>query len=140
MKLDLVTLTGSKFSGEVYEAQLPTTSGPIAVYPGHQPLVTLMGSGVITIRKQKNDPDSLMDDFATNAGIAEIDGNSIKILVDEADHSDEIAQAEAEKALERAKELKRSAKGQVELDKAQAMIDRYAVRLKVAGLRRRKQR
>lgn len=140
MKLDLVTLTGSKFSGEVYEAQLPTTSGPIAVYPGHQPLVTLMGSGVITIRKQKNDPDSLMDDFATNAGIAEIDGNSIKILVDEADHSDEITQAEAEKALERAKELKRSAKGQVELDKAQAMIDRYAVRLKVAGLRRRKQR
>lgn len=138
MKLDLITLSGTKFSGEAYEVQLPTTSGPIAVFPGHQPLVTLMTNGVITVRKKKNDPDSLMEDFATNSGVAEIDGENIKILVDEADHSGEIVEAEMQKALDRAEAMKKNAKDRVELDKAQAMIDRYAVRIQVAGLRRRR--
>lgn len=140
MKLELITLTGSKFSGEVYEVQLPTTTGPIAIYPGHEPLVTTMKAGVISVRGLKNDPDSELDIFATNGGVAEVADNTVKVLVDEADHSEEISESAAAEALKRAEEMKANAKDAVEIEKAKELVDRYAVRLKVAGLRRRNRR
>lgn len=123
---------------EVYEVVVPTTSGEIAVYPGHEPLVTNVSGGMLSVRYKREDPEQLRDHFALNGGVAEIEGDRIRILVDDADSSEEIVEAEAQKALELAKKQKAEAKSQVELDKAQAMIDRSAVRLKVAGLRRRK--
>lgn len=136
MKLQLITLTGLKMDQDVYEVVMPTTSGEIAVYPGHEPLVTNVASGVLSIRHTRGDLEQ--DYFALNGGVAEINGDRIRILVDAADSPDEIVEAEAQKAYELAKKQKTEAKSQVELDKAQAMIDRSAVRLKVAGLRRHK--
>lgn len=135
--LQLVTLTGSKFNEAVYEVMLPTTTGPISVFPGHQALVTLLKTGVLSVRHKAIDRDDELDYFAIYGGIAEINGEQVKVLVDEAEHSAEIVEAEAQKALERAQAMKANARDHVELDKAQAMIDRYATRIKVAGLRRR---
>lgn len=140
MKLDLITLSGSKFSGAAYEVQLPTTTGPIAVFPGHEPLITLMKSGVIKVRKNKGDADAVIDIYATNGGVAEITPDGVKILVDEADHSEDISEEAAREALKHAEDLKANAKDSIELEKAQAMVDRYAVRIQVAGLRRRNRR
>lgn len=138
MKLELVTLTGPKLQAEVYEVILPTADGAIAVYHQHMPLVTTVIPGVITVRHKRTDTDEHLDIFATNGGVAEITGSTIRLLVDEADSSDEIVEADAQAALERAKELKQNAKDQVELAKAEGMIDRQAVRLKVAELKRRR--
>lgn len=137
MQLELITLDGVKASGEVYEVMVPTPEGEIAVLPGHTRLVTLAVNGVISIRRRKTDADDAMEDFATFGGIVEVSPTKIKILVDEADTADDIIEGEAKAALDRATSMKASAKDQVELDKAQAAIDRSAVRLKVAGLRRR---
>lgn len=138
MKLQLITLTGLKMDDDVYEVIVPTTAGDIAVYPGHEPLVTVARAGVLAVRRKKTDVDAARDFFAVNGGVVEIDTTSLRILVDEADSSEEIVAAEAEKALAQAQKLKSEAKNQVELDKAQAMIDRSSVKLKVAGLRRHK--
>ncbi len=138
MKLQLITLRGLKMDEEVYEVLLPTAEGEIAVYPGHEPLVTLAVPGVLTVRRKKSDTNEAREYFALNGGVAEIDNQRLRILVDEAEASDELFSAEVEAALKRAEEQKASAKDQVEIDKAQAMIDRQAVRLKVAGLRRHK--
>lgn len=140
MKLDLITLNGSKFSGDVYEVQLPTITGPIGVFPGHQPLVTLMKPGVISVRNAKSDPDSALDVFAAAGGVAEISNQAVVILVDEADHSEDISEAAAQEALKRAETLKANAKDSVEIEKAQAVIDRSSARIQVAGLRRRNRR
>lgn len=137
MKLELIALTGQKMNEDVYEVGLPTADGQIAVFPGHMPLVTLAVPGVISVRRSKSDPDSAVEHFATNGGVVEIDNARIRVLVDEADAADDILAEEAQAALARAEEMKRDAKDKVELDKAQAMIDRQAVRLKVADLRRR---
>lgn len=138
MKLQLITLTGLKMDDDVYEVIVPTSTGDIAVYIGHEPLVTIARAGVLAVRRKKSDIDAAREFFAINGGVAEIDTKSLRILVDEADSSDEIVAEEVEKALALAKKQKSEAKNQVELDKAQAMIDRSAVKLKVAGLRRRK--
>ncbi len=140
MKLQLLTLLGTKLSEDVYEVQVPTATGPIAIFPHHQPLVTLLTTGVISVRRKKDDANADMEVFATYGGVAEITGDSVKILVDEADHSDEIAEDIAIEALRKAEEMRENAKDSVELDKAQMMIDRYATRIKVAGLRRRNRR
>lgn len=138
MKLQLVTLSGTKFDEDVYEIIVPTVDGEIAVFPDHEPLVTLAKTGVIQVRRSKNDPDDRMELFAIGGGVVQIDGSSIKVLVDEADHGDDIIEAENQKALERAIKMRDEASDQVELEKAHQLVDRHTVRLKVADLRRRR--
>lgn len=138
MKLELVTLTGLKFSDDVYEVVLPTSTGTIAVFKNHMPLVTLATPGVISVRTTAGTTDDKMDHFATNGGVIEIGNDYVRVLVDEADHADEIVESEARNALERAQKLRDEAKDKVSLEHAQALVDRHAVRLKVAELRRRR--
>ena len=87
-----------------------------------------------------NDPDREREYFATNGGVIEVADNTLRVLVDEADHADDINEAEAQKALDRAEKLRAEAKDEVSLEHAQSMVDRQAVRLQVAGLKRRHQR
>jgi F-type H+-transporting ATPase subunit epsilon len=140
MQLQFVTLAGPKLQKDVYEVILPTAEGSIAVYPGHMPLVTTVVAGVITVRHKKDDADDDRDVFATNGGVAEISGQAIRLLVDEADHADDIVEQTAADALAAAKKLKEEAKDEVELERAAALVDREAVRLRVAELRRHRNR
>ena len=80
----------------------------------------------------------MMEHFAISGGVIEVANNTLRLLVDEADHADEINEAEAQKAMELAQKMKSEAKDQVSLEHAQSLIDRSAVRLQVAGLKRRR--
>ncbi len=140
MNLELITLLGTKLSQEVYEVIVPTLEGEIAVFPGHEPLVAVAVPGIISVRHKKSDPDDIMEYFAISGGVVEVSQSSVRILVDEADHGDDIIEAESKAALERAIEMRDKAESQVELEKAHQLVDRHAVRLKVAELRRRHHR
>lgn len=140
MNLELVTLLGKKVDQEVYEVMIPTSAGEIAVFPGHEPLVTIAVPGAIAVRYKKGDTDAHLDYFAISGGVVEISQKKVRVLVDEADHGDDIVEAESKAALDRAIEMRDSAKDQVELEKAHQLVDRHSVRLKVADLRRRHHR
>ncbi len=140
MKLSLVTLLGTKLDTEVYGVTLPTKAGEISVYQGHEALITLAKPGIIAVRYKKHDSDKQLDYFATSGGVVEIEPDAVKVLVDEADHSDDIVEGETKAALERALKLKAGAKNQIELEQASQLVDRHAVKLKVAGLRRHRRR
>lgn len=140
MKLQLVTLMGVQKDEDVYEVQLPTAAGPIGVFPGHEPLVSVAVPGAIAVRTNKNDPDSKLDYFAVSGGVIEISPDLVKVLVDEADHGDDIVEAESKAALDKAIAMQKNAKNAVELEKATQLVDRHQVRLNVAGLRRRHRR
>lgn len=137
MKLLLVTLDGVKFSAEAYSIVLPTAAGEITVLPDHEPLMSVLVPGVITIRRKAGDPDHHLEHYATYGGVLEVSADEVRVLVDEATHGDEINQAEAQKAHDAAVALRQGAKNQVELEKAQSLVDRQAVRLHVADIRRR---
>lgn len=134
----LVSLGGKKFDEDVYEVLLPTLDGQIGVLDHHMPLVSVATTGTIAVRRKSNDPDDFREYFAVSGGVIEVDNNILTVLVDEADHADEINEAEVQKAMQEAQKLKASAKDQVSLDQAQNLIDRQAVRLQVAGLKRRR--
>jgi F-type H+-transporting ATPase subunit epsilon len=136
----LVSLSGVKFNDDVYEVTLPTLEGEIGVLEKHMPLVSVATTGVIAVRRSEKDLDSQREFFATNGGVIDISANNLRVLVDEADHADEINEAEAQAAIERAKQMVAEASDQVSLEHAQALVDRHAVRLQVAGLKRRHQR
>lgn len=138
IRFELVTLTGIKYSQDVTEVILPTLDGYIGVLTGHMPLISVATDGIIRVRKTPSEPDDMMDAFASYGGVIEVSNNVLRVLVDEADHADEINEAETQAALERAKKMKAEAKDEVSLEKAQSLVDRSAVRLQVAGLKRKR--
>lgn len=138
MNFQLVTLLGTKVDKDVYEVILPTKDGEIAVFPGHEPVVSLAVPGAIAVRYNKG--DSELDYFAISGGVVEINQKNLRVLVDEADNGDDIVESESKLALERALKMRENAKDQVEVEKANQLVDRHAVRLKVADLRRRHRR
>ena len=140
MDFELVTLSGTKVNERVYEVILPTKDGEIAVYPGHEDLVTVAKLGVVMVRREKQHPNEQMEFFAISGGVVEINSTRVRVLVDEAEHGEDIVEAESKAALERALKLRDDATSQVELEKAHQLVDRHAVRLKVADLHRRHRR
>jgi F-type H+-transporting ATPase subunit epsilon len=140
MHLQLITLRGISVDQDIYEMVAPTTAGEIGVFPGHEPLVTMAAPGALAVRYNKEDSDDLLQYFAIGGGVIEIKPDAIRVLVDEADMADDITEAEAKTALERAQKLKAEATNQVELEKATQLIDRQKVRLRVAELSRRRRR
>lgn len=136
----LVSLSGKQFDDDVSEVILPTKDGEIGVLQDHMPLVSVVDTGVIAVRRNPRDQDRDREYFATNGGAIEVADNNLRVLVDEADHADDISEAEAQKALERAEKMRAEAKDQVSLEHAQSLVDRQAVRLQVASLKRRHQR
>ncbi len=140
MDFELITLTGRKVDTQVYEVIMPTADGEIAVFPDHEPLVSVAVPGVISVRHKKTDTDDQLEFFAISGGVIEVGGNRVKVLVDEAEHGADIIESESKAALERAVQMRDDATDQVELEKAHQLVDRHAVRLKVADLHRRKKR
>jgi F-type H+-transporting ATPase subunit epsilon len=137
IRFQLISLSGLKFDEEVYEVLLPTLEGQIGVLDRHMALVSVAKTGVISVRKKASDPNNFMELFAISGGVIEVSDNTLSVLVDDADHADEISVEEANKAIALAEKMKADAKDQVSLNKAQGMIDRQSVRLQVAGLKRR---
>jgi len=140
MKLQLITLQGVNYDEEAYSVSLPTMEGEITVLGHHEPLLSALKPGVIAIRRNKDDIDAKLEQYATYGGVVEIGDNQVRVLVDEADYGDEINEQEATAAREEAERLKASASNQKELADAQAVIDRQAVRVRVAEIRRRHRR
>jgi F-type H+-transporting ATPase subunit epsilon len=134
----LYTLNGVKYDGDAYEITLPTMEGEIGVLPGHMPLVSVASNGAILVRKTAGERDDAREVFAISGGTIQVENNVLKVLVDEADHADDLNEQDIQQAYELAKKMKLDAKDQVSLQNAQSLMDRQAVRLQVAGLKRRK--
>ncbi|MEK7594919.1 MAG: ATP synthase F1 subunit epsilon [Patescibacteria group bacterium] len=136
----LVSISGKKFDEDVHEVILPTLDGEIGVLQDHMPLVSVATTGAIAIRRNPKDSDAQREYFASSGGVVEVSGNTLRVLVDEADSADEINEAEVQKALDRAHKMKAEAKDEISLEHAQTLVDRQGVRLHVAGLKRRTKR
>ena len=137
---ELVTLEGKKFSDDVHEVLLPTPDGQIAIFKNHAPLVSLATEGIIGVRHKPEHPDDMIEHFATNGGVIEVNDDAVRVLVDEASAGEEVDESEAKAALERAKQLRKEAKDQVSLEHAQQQVNRSATQLKVAELKKRSRR
>ncbi len=135
--LQLVTLAGKHLDEEVFEVRVPTTGGTIAVNGGHAPLLGAIAPGILTVQRKRGDRGDKIEHVGVYDGTIEVLNNVARVLVDEVDNPDDIVEAEVQKAFDRAKELEAKAGDAVSIAEAQAVMDRQAVRLQLAGLKKR---
>jgi len=65
------------FDGAAVSATLPTAAGEITVLPHHEPLVTTLKPGVITVRTSIEEPKT----FDVESGVLEMSGNRAVVLL-----------------------------------------------------------
>lgn len=135
-QLQIITLLGVFMDKEVHEVRVPTIAGPIAVNKDHTALVGAIKPGILSVQFKKGDKDSEIDKIAVYDGTVEVLNNVVTILVDDVDTPGEYSVDEAEKALKRAQDMAKNAKDSVALAEAHSMIDRSAIRLQLANLKR----
>lgn len=97
LKLEIVTPEAKTYSEDVDMVTLPGVEGEMGIYPNHVPLMTQIVSGEITARKGSQEYF-----LAVGDGFAEITGSRVAILTDMAIRAENIDEAKAEEARQRA--------------------------------------
>ncbi len=97
LKLEIVTPDTKTFSEDVEMVTLPGAEGEMGIYPMHVPLMTQIVAGEISVRKDGRDYF-----LAVGDGFAEITGTRVAIMTDMAIRAENIDEAKAEEARQRA--------------------------------------
>jgi F-type H+-transporting ATPase subunit epsilon len=126
-QLEIVTPEKLVVKEAVDEAQIPGLDGYLGILPGHAPLITELGVGVITYRA-----GGTTKTLSVAWGFAEVLQDKVTILAETVERPDEIDVARAQQAKERAEQLLRSNDPQLDYDRAQDDLRRAETRLKVA--------
>ena len=133
----LVSSAGIKFDGEAYEILVPTKAGVIGIFEEHMPLISAATVGVLSVRKKSSDPDSAMENFAINGGLVEVNGKEVRFVADDITAEGETSEQEAEAALQRAKELVKTADSRTALEEAHRTLHHSTAKLHLAKLKKR---
>lgn len=98
LKLEIVTPEAVSYSDTVDMVLIPGSEGELGILPQHIPLVTLLKPGELRVTKAGKETA-----LAVGTGIVEISNDVVSVLTDMAVSEDQIDEAEAEAAIDRAK-------------------------------------
>jgi len=129
MKINFKIATPERvvFRDEVDSITLPTTMGEITILPNHIPLISVLKTGEITVRKGEEEFA-----MAVAGGFVEVLSEKVVVLADRAERSEEIDMARAEAAIERARKLREEKNvDTVEFAALSAQIEKEMARLRV---------
>jgi F-type H+-transporting ATPase subunit epsilon len=126
LQLLVVTPERRVLEAEADEVELPGAQGYLGILPGHAPLITLLGTGVLTFRRAGTSAA-----YAVSAGFAEVSGDRVSVLADSAEGAGEIDAASAERERARAEEEMKTA-GVHTLDAIRTRLELAQARLAVA--------
>ena len=129
--LEIATAERTVMSDDVDQINAPGAAGRMGVLPRHEPLMTMLVPGELTIVKNGETTP-----FAISGGFMEVLPDRVTILADTAERGDEIDEARADAARRRAEDLLRERRSEQDLIIAEAQLRRAMVRLRVARLRR----
>jgi len=97
LKLEIVTPESKTYSEEVEMVTLPAAEGEMGVLPQHVPLMTQIVPGEIIVRKDGRDYF-----LAVGEGFVEITAGRVAIMTDMAIRAENVDEAKAEEARQRA--------------------------------------
>jgi F-type H+-transporting ATPase subunit epsilon len=97
LNLEIVTPDQKTFSEEVEMVTVPGVEGEMGIYPQHVPVLTQIVPGEVIVRKGGRDLF-----LAVGEGFIEITGDRVAILTDMAIRAENIDEARAEEARQRA--------------------------------------
>lgn len=103
LTLEIVTPEGRVFSDTVDTVVLPTSMGEVGILPGHVPLLTELAAGELRVMR-----GSEAESIACGSGFAEVDGDKVSVLAEQAINVAAIDESAVEKAIARAQEALRN--------------------------------
>jgi F-type H+-transporting ATPase subunit epsilon len=125
--VNIVSAEGAIFEGDADMVFAPAKAGEVGIAPRHAPLITTLKPG--SVRVQQGDTEKL---FYVTGGILEVQPYLITVLADSALHADQLDEAEALAARERAKEMLEGKHGAIDLARAQAELVEAEARYRAA--------
>ena len=114
-KLEIVTPESKIYSEDIEMVTLPGSEGEAGIYPNHVPLMTKVQAGEIVVSRDGNE-----EIVAIGEGFAEVTGEHVAILTDNAANSGDIDEAAAEQAKAKAEQRLQEG-GDISEDEARAL-------------------
>ena len=115
LTLEIVTPESKIYSEDVEMVTLPGSEGEAGIYPNHVPLMTQVQAGEIVVSRDGNE-----EIVAIGEGFAEVTGEHVAILTDNAANSGDIDEAAAEQAKAKAEQRLQEG-GDISEDEARAL-------------------
>ena len=129
IELQVVTPERHILSEEVDSLEMPGKDGYLGILPGHAPLITELGVGILTYHK--GGETRLL---TVMHGYAEVLPDRVIVLAETAERAEEIDVARARAALDRAKaDLPKAGSTEADWDLSNAAIQRAEVRLQAVS-------
>jgi F-type H+-transporting ATPase subunit epsilon len=131
IELEVVTPQRHVLDENVQSVEMPGKDGYLGILPGHAPLLTELGIGILTYHKGAE-----IRQLTIVNGYAEVLPDRVIVLAEVSERSEEIDVARTQVARDRAQaELAKAGSGSTEVDWQQASLalQRALVRLQVAG-------
>ena len=121
------------FDGEVEVLSLTTPNGEISILADHEPLVSLIAPGVMTIKDKSGEKT-----LATGSGFVKVSPEKVKAFTQTAEYAESIDEQRAIEAKRQAKNIMAQKADEVSLADATALLERNIARLKVLERKKRK--
>jgi F-type H+-transporting ATPase subunit epsilon len=100
IRCEIVSQDRTVFTGDVDIVVLPGAAGEMGILPKHAPVLTTLKYGIIKVRKGGKE-----ELFTVAGGVAEVQPDIVTILADAAENVEEIDEARAIAARQRAEEV-----------------------------------
>jgi len=126
LKLEIITPTATVYSEDVELVTLPGVDGQMGVYPQHVRLMTELVPGEMIVHKGGRD-----EFLAVGEGLVEVTNDRVAILTDMAVAADNIDEAKAEEARQRAAARLREKLSSQEVASVNAALARSVAQLYV---------
>ena len=127
-EIEVATPEKSLAKEQVSEAELPGKNGYLGILPGHAPLLTALGAGVLSFSSGGGNRHV----FAIDGGFAEIFENHVRVLADHAEAAKDIQVDSARRELDEANNRLRQVHDTEESDAALRAAQRAQARLDAA--------
>jgi F-type H+-transporting ATPase subunit epsilon len=117
--VDVVSAEEQIFSGEAELAVFPGESGELGILPRHAPLLTRVRPGAVRLKLPDSDAFELL---YVSGGILEVQPTLVTLLADTAIRANDLDEAEAAKARQKAAEAVRDRSANVNYASAEAEL------------------
>jgi F-type H+-transporting ATPase subunit epsilon len=133
LTLEIVTPEARVYSDTIETVVIPTAEGEVGILPGHIPLLTQVEDGELRVTK-----GGVTEYLAVSGGFAEVEGDFVRVLAENAISEAKIDERAVEEALKRAEAQLAEAKNidPQQYERLQSMIRYTGVQLAVKRRKR----
>ena len=128
MKVDVVSVEKSLYSGEAKFVVLPGEAGELGILPGHTPLISRIRPGVVRIVHEDNSEESIF----VAGGLLEVQPTHVTVLSDTAIRAADLDEAKAEAARAKAQDALRNAREKTDIAVVEAELAMLAAQAAAA--------